>query len=223
MPEIELFDVIEEKIEEIIDSRIIVRKKSLKRYINGVDLHNCLVNYYGRNNFNQPIPTYIGECLLHIANNLANKINFSSYSFKEEMIGDAVLKMTEAVVEEKYDADISKNPFAYFTQIAWNCFLQCISKEKKQSYIVHKNLDMMSLTEDMHYDDEDYRTINGVLGDDNHTKIINDFEKPKDKSISHGYTPHRNLSYKANREKKGRKKKLDNIEGILYKANLPSE
>ncbi len=191
-------------VEEIIVPRIIVRKKSNKRYINGVDMHNALVNYYimRDNNEDTPIPDFIGRCIMHIAENLASKINFSSYSFKQEMVSDAIVKMMEAVVDSKYDASISQNPFAYFSQITWNSFLQRIAKEKKESYIIHKNMDNMFLHEDIHFDDEDYRKINDVLGDENHTKIIDGFEKPKEKN---NYAGHRNLSYKPNREKKGRK------------------
>lgn len=193
-------------VDEIIDPRIIVKKKSNKRYINGVDFHNKLVWFYNKKELDPltPIPDFIGMCLRHIANNLASKVNFSSYSFKEEMVGDAIVKMMEAVVEEKYDASISQNPFAYFTQITWNSFLQRIAKEKKESYIVHKNMDNMFLNEDLHGDDEDYRQINNLLTEENHNNIIDSFEKPKEKN---NYAGHKNLSYKPNREKKGRKKK----------------
>jgi hypothetical protein len=193
-------------VDEIIDPRIIVKKKSNKRYINGVDFHNKLVWFYNKRE-KEPdieIPLFIGLCLRHIATNLASKVNFSSYSFKEEMVGDAIVKMMEAVVEEKYDASISQNPFAYFTQITWNSFLQRIAKEKKESYIVHKNMDNMFVNEDLYTEDEDYRQINNILTEENHNKIIDSFEKPKEKN---NYAGHKNLSYKPNREKKGRKKK----------------
>jgi len=196
---------------EIIDPRIIVKKKSNKRYINGVDFHNKLVWFYNarEKNENILIPDFIGLCLRHIANNLASKVNFSGYSFKEEMVGDAIVKMMEAVVEEKYDASISQNPFAYFSQITWNSFLQRIAKERKESYIVHKNMDNLFINEDLGHDDEDYRAINNILTEENHNKIIDSFEKPKDKSASAGYSGHKNLSYKPNREKKGRNKQKE--------------
>lgn len=197
-----------ENVEDIVDPRIIVKKKSNNRYINGVDLHNSLVNFYNErdNNPNCPIPEYIGECISQIAKNLSSKINFSSYTFKEEMVGDAVLKMMEAVVDSKYDADISKNPFAYFSQISWNSFLQRIAKEKKEAYVIHKNLDNMFMHEDLgNYEEDDYRHINTAMQDENHNRIIEQFEKPKEKN--NNYAGHKNLSYLPNRQKKGRKKK----------------
>lgn len=37
-----------------------------------------------------PIPEYVGECLLMIATRLSNKANFASYTFREDMISDAI-------------------------------------------------------------------------------------------------------------------------------------
>jgi hypothetical protein len=37
-----------------------------------------------------PLPEFVGECFIKIATNLSRKPNFVSYSFKEEMIGDAI-------------------------------------------------------------------------------------------------------------------------------------
>lgn len=37
-----------------------------------------------------PIPEYVGECLLMIATRLSNKPNFASYTFREDMISDAI-------------------------------------------------------------------------------------------------------------------------------------
>jgi DNA-directed RNA polymerase specialized sigma24 family protein len=83
------------------------------------------------------IPRYIGECLLMICTKLATKPNFASYTYKDEMIADGIENCIAAV--DNFDPDRYNNPFAYFTQIAWNAFIRRISKEKKQSYIKHKN------------------------------------------------------------------------------------
>jgi DNA-directed RNA polymerase specialized sigma24 family protein len=42
---------------------------------------------------------------------------------------------------DNFNPDKTNNPFAYFTQIAWNAFLRRIQKEKKQTYIKHKNFE----------------------------------------------------------------------------------
>jgi len=97
------------------------------------------------------IPRYIGECLLMICTKLATKPNFSGYTYRDEMVADAIENCIAAV--DNFDPDRYANPFAYFTQIAWNAFIRRISKEKKQSYIKHKNFQnsfmMLGLEEEL--------------------------------------------------------------------------
>lgn len=87
------------------------------------------------------IPNYIGECFYKIATRLAIRPNFYSYSYKEEMIGDAIENCIHYV--RSFDPDKSTNPFAYFTQISWNSFVSRINKEKKQQYVKYKSMENM--------------------------------------------------------------------------------
>ena len=49
--------------------------------------HIRMVNHAKRNKHpTPPISDYIGECIVAIANKLANRPNFVNYPFKEEMI-----------------------------------------------------------------------------------------------------------------------------------------
>ncbi len=76
---------------------------------------------------------YIGECLLKIATKLSTAGNFVKYTWRDEMIQDAVMdciKYLENFDEEKY-----KNPFAYFTQLCWYANIRRIAAEKKQKTI----------------------------------------------------------------------------------------
>jgi DNA-directed RNA polymerase specialized sigma24 family protein len=85
-----------------------------------------------------PIPNYVGQCLMLIANRLSNKPNFYSYSYKEEMISDGIENCIMYI--DNFDPAKSKNPFAYFTQIIHYAFIRRIQKEKKQQYIKIKNI-----------------------------------------------------------------------------------
>lgn len=85
-----------------------------------------------------PIPNYVGQCLMLIANRLAHKPNFYSYSYKEEMISDGIENCIMYI--DNFDPEKSKNPFAYFTQIIHYAFIRRIQKEKKQQYIKIKNM-----------------------------------------------------------------------------------
>jgi DNA-directed RNA polymerase specialized sigma24 family protein len=87
------------------------------------------------------IPNYIGECFYKIATKLATRPNFSSYTYKEEMIGDAIENCIHYV--KSFNPEKSLNPFAYFTQVAWNSFVTRINKEKKQQYVKYKSMEYM--------------------------------------------------------------------------------
>ena len=87
-----------------------------------------------------PINSYIGECFMKIAEHLAFKTNFANYHYKEDMIGDAIENCI--MYAHNFSPEKSKNPFSYFTQITYYAFLRRIEKEKKQSYIKFKLLEM---------------------------------------------------------------------------------
>lgn len=118
--------------------------KEKNNYVNNKALYSALVHYRSEvqkaehENKTKPVaPDYIGKAILLICENLAKKSNFSGYTYKEEMISDAIIDCVMAV--DNFDPDKSKYPFAYFTQIAWFAFLRRIEKEKKQAYVKHKN------------------------------------------------------------------------------------
>jgi hypothetical protein len=58
------------------------------------------------------ISNYLGDCFIKIAKHLSYKSNFINYSYKDEMIGDAVENCLAVV--NNFDPAKSKNPFAYF-------------------------------------------------------------------------------------------------------------
>lgn len=82
------------------------------------------------------IPEYIGECLLKIATRLSNKPNFANYSFKDDMISDAIENCL--LYMHNFDPKKSQNPFAYFTQIIHFAFIRRIEREKKYVYTKYK-------------------------------------------------------------------------------------
>jgi len=89
------------------------------------------------------VPDYIAICFLKIAENLSHKSNFIRYTYREEMVMDAVENCLKAV--ENYNINAvtrtgKPNAFAYFTQIIWYAFLRRIAKEKKQQEIKEKYL-----------------------------------------------------------------------------------
>ena len=77
----------------------------------------------------------LAECILKIATRLSFRPNFINYSYKDEMIGYAILKMLQAVQRKKFQPD-KGNAFSYFTRIAFNAFCNVIKKEKKEKEFI---------------------------------------------------------------------------------------
>lgn len=115
-----------------------VSKKN-RNYINGPTLHNAIKEWY-ESGVEEP-PKIIIDALIQINNRLATKGNFKNYTYIDEMVGEGILACIIAIQKRKYDPYKWNNPFAYFTQIAWNEFITVIKKEHKESYIKHKSLE----------------------------------------------------------------------------------
>ena len=148
-----------------------------------------------------PIPTYIGHCMLMIANRLATKPNFANYSYKDEMISDGIENCV--CYFDNYNPDRYDNPFAYFTQIIYFAFLRRIQKEKKQLYIKHKSLEnsviMNELVEQGEFEkDDDFVPVYIDFDNDNTNDFIRSFED--------------NLNKKRKKRKKGLEKFIDDEE-----------
>ena len=71
----------------------------------------------------------LGHMLLLIVNNYVRKVNFSSYTYRDDMKGHALLHLTNAAL--KFNPERSNNPFAYYTQITKHAFIQVLKQEKK--------------------------------------------------------------------------------------------
>ena len=97
-------------------------------YVNNKKFRELLSEY--RETRDRKIYEKIGRDFLLIAQNLLNKSNFINYTQdrKDEMISDAVFYMCRYI--DKYDVT-RDNPFAYFTMIARNAFLQNINNYSK--------------------------------------------------------------------------------------------
>lgn len=105
---------------------IIVKNPNDKRYIDPVIFKQQIENYYKTGKQNDEIAIAVYQ----IANRLAFAPNFINYTYREEMIGDALVKMYEALYGKKFKPD-KGNPFSYFTKIAFHAFCNRIKKEKR--------------------------------------------------------------------------------------------
>lgn len=76
-----------------------------------------------------PIPRSIGQKIMLICERLSYSRDFIRSPHREEMVLDAVENCI--VYIRNFDPEKSKNPFAYFTQIAYYAFIRRAQKEKK--------------------------------------------------------------------------------------------
>jgi hypothetical protein len=130
-------------------------KKESVHYVNNADFSQAVVDYVKLVNKakdsgkTQPIiPDYIAQCFLRIAEGLSHKHNFIRYTYREEMVMDAVENCLKAIYNYNIETATrtgKPNAFAYFTQITWYAFLRRISKEKKQQDIKMKYLSRASI------------------------------------------------------------------------------
>jgi hypothetical protein len=91
------------------------------------------------------VSKYLGECIYSIANNLSRKGNFAGYSFRDEMVSDAIENCLMYI--DTFDPDHPKaNPFSFFTLTCWRAFIRRIQKEKKQTYIKMKLSEQVEMT-----------------------------------------------------------------------------
>jgi hypothetical protein len=78
----------------------------------------------------------LGKMLLTLATNFSTKGNFSGYTWRNDMISEAVLVCLKYV--KNFDSKKSSNAFSYITSICHNSFKAYIKSQNKHSKI--KNL-----------------------------------------------------------------------------------
>jgi hypothetical protein len=154
-------------------------------YVNNADFLASLIDYHDRcaiakenGKEDPPIPNYIGECFLKIAESFSRKPNFISYSFREEMICDGIENCIQYF--RNFDPTKSKNPFAYFTQIIYFAFLRRIAKEKKQLYVKYKATQQFGLLNEGEMYEDEHGNMKQFEMYDNIAEFIETFEATKE-------------------------------------------
>ena len=126
------------------------KDENSKHYIDNKQFLAALIEFKkevneAKNNEEQrpQVPDYIGDCFIKIANHLAYKSNFINYSFREDMILDAIENCL--IYMDNFDPKKSSNPFAYFTQITYYAFLRRIQKEKKHLQTKYRYIESLDI------------------------------------------------------------------------------
>jgi len=176
-------------------------------YVNNRDFSNAVNEYVIEcnelkakgENVNK-VPDYIASCFLKICEGLSYRPNFIRYTYREEMVMDAVENCLKAI--HNYNIDKATrtekpNAFSYFTQIAYYAFLRRIAKEKKQHDVKFRFIekggyeDFFILNSDEDYSaDSEYAFVDELRSRiekvHEHDRIIKDFEKKEKDSDPEG-------------------------------------
>src|SRR5210317_739081 len=94
------------------------------------------------------VTDYIAKCFIRIAEGLSHRPNFVRYTYREEMVMDAVENCLRAVGNYNIDTATrtgKPNAFSYFTQICYFAFIRRITKEKRQQDIKFKFIEKMGI------------------------------------------------------------------------------
>jgi hypothetical protein len=130
-------DILDEVIiDEVIIEEIIDDTKPKKRgrkvsdktkfYVEPKQFDEEIMKYYDTGKMSDDLANMVSK----ISHKLSYAPNFINYSYREEMVGDGVIRMMKALIAKKYNRDKGTNPFSYFTRIAFNAFRNRIKKEK---------------------------------------------------------------------------------------------
>ena len=98
------------------------------------------------------VPDYIAKCFIRISEGLSHRPNFVRYTYRDEMVMDAVENCLRAIRNYKIETTTrtgNPNAFSYFTQICFFAFIRRITKEKKQQDIKLKFIERMGIEEFM--------------------------------------------------------------------------
>ena len=136
-------------------------KKQPEHYVNNKEFtaavaeHNALYKKAISEDVTPPRMTeYIGECIYKIATKLSTRPNFINYTYRDEMICDAIENCLQYL--HNFNVEKSNNAFAYVTQICYYAFLRRIQKEKKQVFIKQQSIEAAGITTDS------FTTIDGA-------------------------------------------------------------
>lgn len=154
-----------------------------KNYVDNKKFLAALIEYYKqceeaeeRGEELPRVTNYIGKSLQDIAYGIARRPNFSSYSYKDEMIADGIENALKAIHNFDPSKAETPNPFGYFSRVIWFAFLRRIEDEHREVYNKYK------ATEKAYIDgDISELTAGGIVYNDYMEEFVTNYEKKLEK------------------------------------------
>ena len=140
-------------------------KKITKDYINNARLLTEFLEWRERwKNLSDmdpemlPEPSeYMVKAFVEIPTRYARAPKFNGYTYKDDLISAATLAILKYYW--KFDPNVSQNPFAFLTQIAYFTFIAEIAKERKESYIKYVQTNDFLTRGEGQFDEDDLKLI----------------------------------------------------------------
>lgn len=183
-------------------------------YVNNKDLYEELKKFrfaydaaVALGNPTPEIPRPVCYAIIRICNKLTNSFRFVNYPYKDEMVGDAILKCTAKI--HLFDPLKSENPFAYITQIAWNSVIERIKKEQNEISIKAKMIRQSMSSEFVEHaaDDEDVNNAFVTFLKENDVYV--DYNEQRANKTVHPSLVHRNKTTVAKKTEEKQKKEVE--------------
>ncbi len=136
-----------------------LKPKEKPHYVNNREFSYAVVDYVkavndaiAKDEVPPKVTDYIATCFMKISEGLSHRPNFVRYTYRDEMVMDAVENCLRAI--RNYNIETATrtgnpNAFSYFTQICFFAFIRRITKEKKQQDIKHRFIERMGVEDFM--------------------------------------------------------------------------
>lgn len=192
-------------------------------YVNNKELFDTLVEY--RKSYDTtkpaaerpPMPDAVASAILRICTRMSRLHNFIGYSYRADMVSDAILQCTAKF--HLFDPEKSENPFAYYSQIAWQAYVGRIKQEQKQTSIrarlINEKVTSEFIQQNLEHDTEGTNAFVDFLKENE--IFVDYYEQRKDQTQTGNLHPslkHRNLTGYSKKEKEV--KVIENTETNLY-------
>ena len=136
-----------------------LKPREKPHYVNNKEFSYAVVDYVKsvndaeeKNQTPPKVTDYIATCFMKISEGLSHRPNFVRYTYRDEMVMDAVENCLRAIRNYKIETATrtgNPNAFSYFTQICFFAFIRRITKEKKQQDIKHRFIERMGVEDFM--------------------------------------------------------------------------
>lgn len=109
-----------------------------------------------------PMPPYVAQCIINICNGVMLRYNFNNYSYKDEMISDAIITIIKYY--NTFNVEKSNNPYGYFWLSAYRSGVRRLGLEKDQQAIRAKTIRNMIVDDDV-FSSEEFSDFKNYMSD----------------------------------------------------------